>query len=94
MRKMVVLGAKAARVRVCLVGAANVLGDGHDSPGPGVIRSLTEILGRKGITPVAVEIGGAQRRSCALDVACGRVTYTIGDSEQRVLWEAPRGVTA
>ena len=35
-----------------------------------------------------MEVGGTQRRSGALDVARGRVSYTIGDSEQRVLWEA------
>ena len=88
MRVMSNLGAMEARVHVCLIGGGNVLGDGHDSPGLGIVRSLTEILGGKGITPVAMEVGGTQRRSCALYVARGRVTYTVGDSEQRTLWEA------
>jgi chemotaxis protein CheD len=88
MRVMSNLGAMEARVHVCLIGGGNVLGDGHDSPGLGIVRSLTEILGRKEITPVAMEVGGTQRRSCALHVARGRVTYTVGDSEQRTLWEA------
>jgi hypothetical protein len=35
-----------------------------------------------------MEVGGTQRRSCVLHVARGRVTYTVGDSEQRTLWEA------
>jgi chemotaxis protein CheD len=91
MRVMSNLGALEARVHVCLIGGGNVLGDGHDSPGPDIVRSLTEILGGKEITPVAMEVGGTQRRSCALHVARGRVTYTVGDSEQRTLWEAKPG---
>ena len=88
MQKMASLGASKARVHACLIGGGNVLGDGHDTPGPETAQSLTEILVGKGIATVAKEVGGTQRRSCALDVARGRVTYTIGDSEQRVLWEA------
>jgi len=88
MRKMADLGIAEPRVQACLIGGGNVLGDDHDSPGPEIIRSLMEILARRGITPVAREVGGTQRRSCALDVARGRVTYTIGDSVQRTLWEA------
>jgi len=88
MRVMSNLGVMEARAHVCLIGGGNVLGDGHDSPGLDIVRSLTEILGGKGITPVAMEVGGTQRRSCALYVSRGRVTYTVGDSEQRTLWEA------
>ena len=88
MRQMAALGADEARARACLVGGANVLGDGHGSPGPEVVRSLAEILGSTGITTVAEEVGGTLRRTCSLDVARGRVTYTVGDSEPRTLWEA------
>ena len=68
-------------------GMAHVMLPG-ESPGPDIVRSLTEILGGKGITPAAMEVGGTQRRSCALHAARGRVTYTVGDSELRTLWEA------
>lgn len=88
MRQMAALGAEPARAHACLIGGGNVFGDGYDSPGPEIIRSLTEILGRKGITPVAMEVGGTQRRSGALDVARGCVTYTIGDSDRWMLWES------
>lgn len=87
MRKIVALGAQEDRICACLVGGANVLGDGHDTPGPEIVESLNAILDGHGIVPVATELGGAQRRSCSLDVACGCVTYTIGDSGQQVLWE-------
>jgi hypothetical protein len=66
----------------------NVLGPGHDGPGPEIVRSVAEILGRMHIVPVATEVGGDQRRSCSLDVASGRVTYTVGDSRSMTLWES------
>lgn len=90
MRMMSDLGAKEARVRVSLLGGGNALGDGHDSPGPDIVRSLAEIPGRKGITPVAMEVGGTRRRFCAPDVARGRETPTEGESRQGMLWEAKR----
>ncbi|MFC1672275.1 chemotaxis protein CheD [Planctomycetota bacterium] len=93
MQKMADLGADEARAHVCLIGGGNVLGDGHVSPGPEIVRSLTEILGRRGIEPVGIEVGGTQRRSCVLDVAGGRVTYTIGDSARQILWESAEKVT-
>lgn len=88
MRKMSALGAGEARLRVCLVGGGNVLGPGQDSLGPEIVRSIADILGRMHIVPVATEVGGDQRRSCSLDVACGRVTYTVGDSRSMTLWES------
>ncbi len=88
MRQMAALGADETRVRACLIGGANVLGHGHGSPGPEIIRSLTEILGRTGITTVAEDVGGTLRRSGVLDVARRRVTYTVGNSKPRTLWQA------
>ena len=82
------LEADLARVQICLVGGGNVLGDGHDSPGPAIVRSLTETLDGVGLAPVAEDIGGTRRRSCTLDVAHGCVYYTVGDSTQTLLWKA------
>jgi chemotaxis receptor (MCP) glutamine deamidase CheD len=87
MHEMAALGVDESRIHVCLVGGANVLGDGHDSLGLDIVWSLTEILNKKEITLAAEDVGGARRRSCTLDVACGRVTYTIGDSAPRMLWD-------
>ncbi|OQX15797.1 MAG: hypothetical protein BWK76_12565 [Desulfobulbaceae bacterium A2] len=81
-------GTSAARFSLCLVGGGNVLGDGHQSPGPDIVRSLEGLLARQGIRPVALEVGGRQRKSCTLHVARGCVMYTVGDSEQRLLWQA------
>ncbi len=88
MRKMATLGAVAPSIRVCLVGGGNVLGDGHDSPGPEIVQSIFQILGEMGIIPEATVLGGTSRRSCTLDVSRRRVTYTVGDSSERTLWDA------
>ncbi len=88
MGAMSALGAREGAVWACLVGGANVLGAGHESPGPETTESLRGILGRLGIPVAAEDVGGGERRSCALDVAGGLVMYTVGDSEQRLLWPA------
>lgn len=86
-QKMLASGATEAGLHICLIGGGNLLGEGHDSPGPETVRSLAALLDIMNIRPVATELGGTQRRTCALDVACGRVTYTVGDSAGRTLWE-------
>ncbi len=88
MRRMSDSGATEAGLSICLIGGGNLLGNGHDSPGPETAQSLVELFDTMGIRPVATELGGTQRRTCALDVACGRVTYTVGDSSERTLWES------
>ena len=84
------LGAATAGIHVFLVGGADVLGNGHGSPGPEIIQSVTGILDAKGLRICASHIGGTERRSCILDTGRARVTYTVGDSEQRLLWEVAR----
>ena len=88
LRRMRALGAEPSRVRVCLVGGANVLGPGHESPGPEVVQALREALESEQLVPAAQETGGILRRSCTLDVERGRVVYTKGDSPELLLWEA------
>jgi len=61
LRKSTELGADVAKLQVCLVGGVNVLGEGHVSPGPGIVDSVTDILGKMGISPVASDVGGEQR---------------------------------
>lgn len=82
------LGVRFENLVVCLVGGGNLLGGDHAGPGPEIVESLIELLSAKEITPVATEVGGVERRSCTLNVSCGRVTYTVGDSEKQTLWEA------
>ena len=86
-QEMAAAGADLGAAATCLVGGGNVLGDGDVSPGPETVQSLVEILSDRGITPVALEVGGTQRRSCSLNAATGRVLYTVGDSTARTLWK-------
>jgi chemotaxis protein CheD len=87
LREMQALGAKRRSVNIWLVGGANVLGAGHHSPGPQVVRSLIQVLKKRDLVPVARRTGGTLRRSCSLYVHSGRVTYRVGDSPERTLWE-------
>jgi PAS domain-containing protein len=54
---------------------------------PETAQSITELLDTMGIQPATTALGGTQRRSCALNVSCGRVTFTVGDSAERTLWK-------
>ena len=87
MGKMTNYKANLDSLKLCLIGGGNLLGNDHDDIGAEISRSLLEILNRIGINPVAMELGGVQRRSCALCAVSGRVTYTVGDSNQRTLME-------
>ncbi len=89
LRRMSAVGSVRDRLVVCVVGGGDVLGHGPASPGPSVVRSVLAVLRKEGLTPVASDLGGTERRSCVLDVARGRVAHTVGDSGARVLWEAP-----
>jgi chemotaxis receptor (MCP) glutamine deamidase CheD len=86
-RKMSALGADVVTLRVWLIGGGNLLGPGHESPGAETVSSLVEVLREMKLGVVAKEVGGTQRRSCCLNVATGRVSYTVGESERLTLWE-------
>lgn len=86
-RKMSALGADVVTLRVCLIGGGNLLGPGYESPGAETVSSLLEVLHEVKLGVVAKEVGGTQRRSCCLNVATGRVSYTVGESERLTLWE-------
>jgi len=87
-RRLAELGADVTGIRVFLVGGADVLGEGQEGPGAEIVQSVTRLLAKKGIGVWAQHVGGRQRRSCTLDLERGRVTYTVGNSGQQVLWTA------
>jgi len=84
-RTMAELGADVSLIAACLVGGGDILGKG-DGPGQEIVDSVVEALRKRRVKVVAEELGGTERRSATLDVARGRVSYTIGDSERRALW--------
>jgi len=84
-------GSRMPDVEVCLVGAGNVLGRADDTICASNIHSVMSSLGMKGIPIRAMVLGGIERKSACLCVKTGRVSYTVGDSEERMLWEPGAG---
>lgn len=86
LRKIEAEGGQRDRLSVWLVGGANVLGDGHESPGPDIVRSVQQYLSQKDMTPLAMRVGGEQRRACTLKAASGRISITTGDAAKEIFF--------
>ncbi len=74
-------------IEVCLVGGGNVLQKDNDTICERNIESVTELLKEKGISVIASALGGMERRTVRLDVETGTVTYSEGDSKEKLLWK-------
>jgi chemotaxis protein CheD len=74
-------------IGVCLIGAANVLKKADDTICHSNIRSVTDHLKHKGIPVHAAQLGGNERRMACLYVNEGRMTFTQGESQERVIWQ-------
>jgi len=85
-KKLVKAGAKKERIEACLVGAGNVLREKDDTICRDNIESVTKQLGKRRIAIRASAVGGTSRRSVSLDIEIGRVSYTEGDGEEKLLW--------
>ena len=69
-------GAKTERLEVCLIGGANILGEGDISEK--VAESVIGYLNKLEIKIKGKRLGGAQRRAVYLDVASGKISYSEG----------------
>ena len=81
------LGALKTNIEICLVGGANVLKRKINNIGNNLIESIYEILKKKKLPIKAKSLGGFERRSVSLDLSSGIVTYTVGDSINKVLFQ-------
>ena len=88
---LVSLGGNPGQLDVCLIGGANVLGEG-DIPDK-VLASVIDCLSRRGIVWRASHVGGTRRRSAFVNNLTGRVLYTQGDSDFRLLWHSEQDTT-
>jgi chemotaxis protein CheD len=70
-----------SQLRVCLVGAGNVLKDADETICTSNIHSLTTLLNDLGIKISATSLGGHLRRTVRFDIETGEVHFTEGDSE-------------
>ena len=86
-RMATALGVQPERLVACITGGGNVLERDDDTICEANIRSVSRALEESGIALVASEVGGTRRRSASLDVGCGRVSCTVGDSGPMLLWE-------
>lgn len=80
------LGGSITKLDVCMVGGANILGEG-DIP-ERVLESVNACLEARGIHCTVNRTGGRIRRSVYVNNATGRVLYTEGDSPMTVLWHS------
>lgn len=75
-------------IEACLVGAGNVLQKEDDAICEDNIKSITTILAEKNIPVRASALGGTKRKSVFLNVQNGCISYTEGDEEEKILWQA------
>lgn len=80
-------GVEKESVNFFLVGGANVLKRENDTIGNNNISSVEKLLDQKGIKVCAKSIGGFERRTALLDIEKGCIYYTVGDSNQQILWQ-------
>ena len=72
-------------LQVCLAGGGNVLRKKGDEICKANIASVIGLLSQKNIYAQAKALGGIKRRSVSLNTASGIVTYTEGDSQDKIL---------
>ncbi len=88
---LVSLGGNPGQLDVCLIGGANVLGEG-DIPDK-VLASVIDCLSQRGIVWRATHVGGTKRRSAYINNLTGMVLYTQGDSHLQLLWHSEQDTT-
>lgn len=89
-QKMELRGSEVENIEVCLVGAGNVLKEERDTVCQGNIKSVTDLLKEKAIRVRCSVLGGTERKSVFFDLSQSRMTYTEGDSSEKLLWQQPK----
>ena len=88
LNQMLVTGASADEIEVCLVGAGNVLQKEDDTVCDANIESVTGILKENNIPVMVSALGGTKRKSVFLDVKNGSISYAEEDEKEKTLWQA------
>lgn len=78
---------ESRNVKICLVGAGNVLKRDDDSICRNITGSVLEILDRKNLNIEARALGGTKRRSVIFNIAKGEVYFTEDGSPEILLWK-------
>jgi len=80
------LGCKQEDIKITLAGGANVLNKPDDTLCQENARTVVDILERKGISIVARDLHGTQRRTLTLDVGRAAVYCSRGGGKMKLLW--------
>ncbi|NPD48402.1 hypothetical protein, partial [Lentimicrobium sp. S6] len=81
------LGSSKQNIEICLVGGANVLRKENDTVANNLILNIFEITEQKKLTVKETSLGGYERRSATLNLSSGLVSFTVGDSTEKKLYE-------
>jgi len=85
--RMTQLGAKKERMKISLIGGANVLKRENDTIGLENLSYIEKLLTENGLEISGKAVGGTLRRTVKFDIEKGVVYYTEGDSHEMLLWE-------
>lgn len=88
LNQMFKAGANTDETEFCLIGGGNVLKKEDDTICEANIDSTTRILREKNIAVRASALGGTERRSVFMDIENGCISYTEGDEQEKILWQA------
>jgi len=80
-------GSQKSNINACIVGAGNVLEKQDDTICASNIKSVTQLLKDNNIPVKASVVGGIERKGVFLDVETGNISYTIGNSGKKKLWQ-------
>ena len=83
---MISKGATQKNIEVCLAGGSNVLKQKNNTISQQIIDSVLKNVAKQKLEIKAQSLGGYERRSVTLNVETGCVYYTIGDGNEKVLW--------
>ena len=79
-------GTRSCNIEACLVGAGNVLEKEDDTVCKANVKSVMQLLEEKNIPVRATVLGGTERKGVFMDIENGKVFYTEGENEKKLLW--------
>lgn len=83
--KVQVIGGNIARMKICLIGGANVLKREQDTIHIDNLKSIKNLLSLMRLDIDESSTGGFERRTARMDIATGSIFVTIGNQPEQTL---------